>query len=93
MTRREQRLRAGRRDRLVDDAAVAQEDDAVGPGRQLRLVGDDDAGDSPLRGGPQQAHDGLAVHGVERAGRLVGEQQPALADDRPCDRNPLALAA
>ena len=46
-----------------------------------------------VRGGPQQTHDGLAVHGVERAGRLVGEQQPALADDRPGDRDPLALAA
>src|SRR5262249_38622527 len=32
-------------------------------------------------------------HGVERAGRLVGEQQTPLADDRPCDRDPLALAA
>ena len=59
----------------------------------MRLVGHDDTRDTPLRGGPQQAHDGLAVHGVERAGRLVGEQQPALADDRSGDRDPLALAA
>ena len=78
---------------LVDDAAVAQEHDAVGPRRELRVVGDDDAGDAALRGGAQQAHDRLAVDRVERAGRLVGEQQPALADDRPGDRDPLALAA
>ena len=91
--RREQRLGAGRRDRLVDDAAVAEEDDAVGPGRELGVVGDDDAGDAALAGRPQQAHDRLAVDRVEGAGRLVGEQQPAVADDRPGDRDPLALAA
>ncbi len=55
ITRREQRLWAGRRDGLVDDVAVAQEDDAVGPGRELRLVGHDDTGDArcawrPARG-------------------------------------------
>ena len=89
----EQRLGAGRRDGLVDDAAVAQEHDAVGPRGQVRLVGHDDTGDAPRGGGAQQAHDRLAVHRVERAGRLVGEQEPALADDRPGDRDPLALAA
>ena len=79
--------------RLVDDVAVAQEDDAVRPGSQLRLVGHDDTRDAPMRRGAQQAHDRLAVHGVERTRRFVGEQQPALADDRPRDRDPLALAA
>ena len=73
--------------------AVAQEDDAVRPGRELRLVGHDEAVDVAPRGGAQQAHDGLAVHGVESAGRLVGEEQPAVADDRSGDRNPLTLAA
>ena len=73
--------------------AVAQEDDAVGPGSEVRLVRHDDTRDAPLRCGAQQAHDCFAVHGVERAGRLVGEQQPALADDRPGDRNALALTS
>ena len=59
----------------------------------MRLVGDDDTRDAAMRGGAQEAHDRLAVHGVERAGRLVGEQQPALADDRARDRDALALAA
>ena len=54
---------------------------------------DDDPRDSTLGRGPQQAHDRLAVDRVERAGRLVREQEPALADDRPRDRDPLALAA
>jgi hypothetical protein len=53
----------------------------------------DAAGDGGLGGGAQQAHDGLAVHGVERASRLVGERQPTLADDRPRDRDALTLAA
>jgi hypothetical protein len=73
--------------------AVAQEDDAVGPGGQWRLVGDDNPGDASVRRGAQEAHDTLAVDGVERAGRLVGEQQAALADDRARDRDPLAFAA
>ena len=72
--------------------AIAQEDDSVGPRSQVRLVGYDDAGDPTPRGASKQAHDGLAVHGVQSAGGLVGEQQSAVADDRPCDRNPLALA-
>ena len=92
VTSREERFRAGRCDRLVDDLAVAQEDDAVGPRREARLVGDDDTGDTTVGGGPQQAHDGFAVHGVERAGRLVGKQEPALADDCAGDRDSLALA-
>jgi hypothetical protein len=42
--------------------------------------------------GPEEAHDGLAVHGVESAGRLVGEQEPAFPDDRASDGQPLTLA-
>ena len=44
-----------------------------------------------MSGGPQEAHDRLTVHGIERAGGLVGEQQPALADDRTRDRDALAF--
>ena len=46
-----------------------------------------------MRSGPQQSHHRLAVHGVQGAGRLVREQQPALADDPAGDCNPLPLAA
>ena len=40
----------------------------------------------------QQAHHGLAVHRVERAGGLVGQQQAPLAHHGPGDRDALALA-
>ena len=82
----------GRR-RLVDDPAVAEEHDPVRPGRQLGVVGDDHPGHSPLARGSDEPHHRLPVGRVERAGRLVGEQQPAVADDRPGDGDPLALTA
>ena len=77
----EERLRPGGRQRLVDEAAVAEEHDTVGPRRQLRLVGDDDAGRAAAAHVAQQAHHRLAVDRVERAGRFVGQHQAALADD------------
>ena len=40
-----------------------------------------------------QPHHRLAVDRVQRAGRLVGQQQAPLADDRAGDRHPLPLAA
>ena len=36
-------------DRLVDDVAVAQEHDPVGPRGELRVVGHDHTGDAPLQ--------------------------------------------
>ena len=51
----DQRLRAatwvGRRDGLVDDLAVAQKHDAVGPRGEVRLVRHDDTRDASLRCG------------------------------------------
>ena len=41
----------------------------------------------------EQLHDLLATRGVERAGRLVGQQQRRLVRERPGDREALALAA
>ena len=78
---------------LVDDAAVAQEHDPVRPGGELRVVGDDDRGDAALAVAVDEPHHGLAVRGVERAGRLVGEQQRPLPHHRAGDRDPLPLAA
>ena len=40
-----------------------------------------------------QAHDGLGVGGVERAGGLVGQEQLSPPDHGPGDGDPLALAA
>ena len=44
-------FRARRRERLVDDAPVAQEDHAVGPRGELRVVGDHDGRHAALAGG------------------------------------------
>ena len=51
-----------------------------------------------VRSGPsamlaEQVEDGLARLGVERGGRLVGEDQRRLVDQGPGDRHPLLLAA
>ena len=77
----------------VDDAAVAEEHHPVGPRREVRVVGDDDRGDPSLAGVADHRHHGLAVGRVERARRLVGEEEVALPDDGAGDGDPLALAA
>ena len=41
----------------------------------------------------QQVEDRRAGGGVQRAGRLVGQHQRGLVDQRPGDRDPLAFAA
>src|SRR6185503_20447358 len=74
ITRREQRLRPRSSDRLVDDVAVSEEDDPVRPGGEVRFVRYDDTGDAPLRRVAEQTHDTFPVHGIQRTGRLVGEQ-------------------
>ena len=78
---------------LVDDRAVAQEDDAVGPGGVAGLVGDEHGGGAGVAARAQQPQDHLARGGVERAGRLVGEHEAARADERAGDRHALLLAA
>src|SRR3954471_2047431 len=89
----QQRLRRGRAAGLVDHQSVAQEDHAVGPGGVPRLVRDEDPGGPRVAARPQQPQHLLAGLGVEGAGRLVGEHQPALTDDRPGDRDALLLPA
>ena len=78
---------------MIDDATVAQEDHSISPRRKLRVVRHEHAGDAPLARRPNETHHALAVDGVERAGRLVGQQQPAITDDRAGDRDALTLAA
>ena len=41
----------------------------------------------------EEVPDDLARLGIEVARGLVGEDQPRLADERPCDGHPLLLAA
>ena len=78
---------------VVDDLAVAEEDDPVGPGSEVGVVGDDDRGDPAVARVEDHLHHGLAVRRVERPRRLVGEEEVALADHGASDRDPLALAA
>ncbi len=61
--------------RLVDDDAVAQEDDPVGPGGVPGLVGDEQAGRAGVAALPQDLEDALTGVRVEGPGRLVGEHE------------------
>ena len=89
----EQRLGPGGGTGLVGHAPVAQEHHPVGPRGQLRVVGHHHPGHAPLARGADQAHHRLRVDRVQRARRLVGQQQAPLPHHRPGDRHPLALAA
>ena len=90
---REQRLGAGRSDRLIDDVAVAEEDDAVGPRRELRVVRHDDSGHAALLAARSRR---MTASPLTESSAPVGSSassRPAVADDRPGDRDPLSLAA
>ena len=83
-----------RRVRRVDDqAAVAEGEQARGEGGDVVLVGDDDDGDAAAVELLQQRHHLDAGRRVERAGRLVGEDQLGIVDQRPRDGDALLLAA
>ena len=56
------------------------------------VVGDQDQPAAPLGGRLQRVDDQVAGLGVQRAGRLVGQQHPRVADQGPGDRDPLLLA-
>jgi hypothetical protein len=76
-----------------NDQAVADLDDAVGGFGQFRRVGDDDDGMAVLVHLPQRRHHFLAALAVERAGRLVGQNDLAAVHQRAGDRHALLLAA
>ena len=79
---------------LVGDPAVTQEYHPVGPRGELCVVGDHNRGHpAVLARLVHQTHDRLGVARVERAGGLVGQQQPALSDHGAGDRHPLPFAA
>lgn len=78
--------------RAADDPAVHEVDATVGPLRDVSVVSDHD--DRQLALGVevvQEPEDCVPRAGVERAGRLVGQQQFRLADAGPSDRHPLLL--
>ena len=77
---------------LLDDAALVEDDDAVGAAHRREAVGDDErrAALHQVREGAGDERLGL---GVELRGRLVEDQDRGVLVDRPRDREPLALAA
>ena len=85
--------RIGRADLL--DAALVEDDDAVGElDRLLLVVGDEDGGVAGLVVDLAEPAAQLAADlGIERAEGLVEEQQARLDGERPGKRDTLALAA
>ena len=77
---------------LLQDPAVEHVDDAAGEVGMRRRVGDHDDGRAFLVELAEHPHHLLAVGGVEVAGRLVGEDQLGLADQRAGDGDALLLA-
>ena len=76
---------------LLDDLAVLHHQDHVGIPDRGEPVGDDEAG--PI--GPQRRHGMLHQHfgsGVDRAGRLVQDQQCRIGQECPGDGDQLLLA-
>ena len=84
----------GRVAQFVDDRAVGEEDDPVGVGGGVRVVGDHDDGLAELahRVAQEAEHLGAGAR-VEVAGGLVGEDHLGPGDQRPGARDPLLLAA
>ena len=79
---------------LADDATVGEEEDAVGDRSGPRFVGDHhDRLPEVLDRVAEQLEDLGARRRVEVAGRLVGEHDVGLGDERPRDRDALLLAA
>ena len=79
---------------LPDDAAVLDTHNAAGERQGSRIVrfGQDPAR-LVLRDLGEQGRDGLAVLGIQRAGRFVREDGRRLAHDGPRDRDTLLFAA
>ena len=80
---------------VLDDPAAVQDDDAVGDARQrAEIVRDDhDRQAQAVAQFGEQPQDVVPVARVERADRLVAQQQPRPGGQRPGDRDSLPLAA
>ena len=79
---------------LVDDAAVTEEDHAVGVRRRVGVVGDHDDRLAVLADRPAEEVEDLGTGpGVEVSRRLVGEDDVGLGGHRPGHRDALLLAA
>ena len=82
---------ASRHRRVRAEPSVGEVQDAVGDRRGVGLVRDDH--DGAAREPSQELEHRRAVLGVEAAGRLVGEDQLRVVDERASEREALLLAA
>jgi hypothetical protein len=57
---------------LIDEEAISNEHDAIGPRGQLRVMGGNQSGDTAPTGRQDEPHDRLTVLRVECARRFVG---------------------
>jgi hypothetical protein len=77
-----------------DEAAAIEQDDPVGVGGcEVEVVQHDHDGAATLDGGAGERHQVLLVVEIERAGRLVEQQQRRLLGEDACEGDALALAA
>ncbi len=77
---------------VLDDRARVEEQHPVGMPDAGQPVSDDHPGPRPRVRGERVDHGGLVL-GVQRAGRLVDQQDRGRLEQRPRDADPLALAA
>ncbi len=76
----------------VDDPPLVEHDDAVGQAQRRAPVGDEDR--RPADHQPAQGRvDLLFDPAVDRRGGVVEQQDPRVGEERPGERDPLALAA
>src|SRR5690606_349155 len=76
----------------LDDAALIEDEDPVGVGNRRQAVRDDERRPSTAES-IESALDLVLGLGVERARRLVEDEDGRLLEDGPCDGDALALAA
>jgi len=77
---------------VLEYAAVSHADDALGRGGDLRAVGDDDEGQALLLTEVvEELEDLVLAPAIEITGRLVGQEDFRVIDQRPRDGDALLL--
>ena len=76
---------------LLDDLAVLEDDDQVGVADRRQAVRDDERG-AAVQEPPQRVLDLALRADVDRARRLVEDQDPRVGEQRTGERDELALA-